>query len=280
MTEFVDPSLNPEASNAAISAVLNGGSPQQAPTIAPQPHGYVRLPGGLVQGMTASDVAYDAQVRELTGADEEYVDRVRSGRPERFVEAVLERGVVSIGDKPVNRQVINDLLLGDAEFLMVEIRRATYGETVEYEGVVCPHCRESMDLLIEIDDIPVSPLKNTDDRFFEVPLRKGGKAFVRMPRFGDLSADFQNESLTDAERKTLLLSRVVLSLQLPNGDRTPIEGSPDAARSMSAADRSAIMNALGKRRVGPAYNEVKFTHDACGEEVPFPITMGDLFPDL
>lgn len=280
MAEFVDPTSNPEASNAAIASLLSGSTAEVAPTIAPQPHGFVRLPGGLVRGPDPTQVSYEAEVRELTGEDEEYIDRIRQGRPDRFVEAVLERGVVKVGDLPSSKQIISELLLGDAEFLMVEIRRATYGETVEYSDVTCPHCLGSMDLIIEIDDIPVTPLESTEARYFEVPLRKGGKAHVRMPRFSDLSSEFQNDKLTEAERKTLLLSRVVMSIESPSGERTAIEGSPDAARHLSSADRNAIVNALGKRRVGPAYNEVKFTHDACGEEVPFPITMGDLFPDL
>ena len=276
---FSDPTLNPDASNAAVQALFNDSDTGPAPTIAPQPDGFVRLPGGLVRGLDVNEVAYDAEVRELTGADEEYIDRVRRGRGmDRFVEAVLERGVVEIGGQPVTKAVINELLLGDAQFLLNEVRRATYGEEIEFTGFRCPGCNEELEVTIDVADIPVHPLKDTSERFFEVPLRKGAKAHVRIPRFSDL---VDNTDTTPAEARTLLLSRVVLSIEDKDGNFTPVAGSSDAARALGLADRNSIINSLGKRTIGPAYNEVKFTHEgSCGEEVPFPVSVGDLFPDM
>lgn len=275
----IDPTIDPERANSAIASLLADDAPT-APTIAPQPDGFVRLAGGLVRGLDASEVSYEAEVRELTGIDEEYIDRVRAGRPDKFIEAIIERGTVSIGDHPSSKQLIGELLLGDAELLYMEIRRATYGDAIEYENIQCPHCGETMDLTIEIDDIPIARLEKSEDRFFDVPLRRGRVAHCRLPRFSDLISELANESLNDAERRTILLSRVVLSVTDASGNTAPIAGSVDGARVLPTADRTAIIEALGKRKVGPKYNEVKFTHETCGEEVPFPLAMGDLFPNL
>lgn len=278
-TQHIDPTADPELANAAVASLLAGDKPTE-PTIAPQPDGFVRLAGGLVLGVDAGEVSYDAEVRELNGIDEEYIDRVRKGRPEKFIEAIIERGTVSIGDHEASKQVIGQLLLGDAELLYNEVRRATYGDEIEFENVICPHCGESMDLSIEIDDIPVTRLEKSEDRYFDVALRKGKVAHCRLPLFSDLVSELSNEELNDAERRTLLLSRVVLSVTDGAGNVSPIAGSPDAARALPSADRTAIIEALGNRKVGPKYNEVKFTHETCGEEVPFPLAMGDLFPHL
>lgn len=274
LTSGVNALENPTAANAALSAAFADDKPV-APVLAPQPHGFVRLAGGLVRGLDASTVEYDAEVRELNGADEEYIDRVKQGAPHRFIEAVIERGTVSIGGRTADKTAIGQLLLGDAELLYTEIRRATFGEEIEFEGVQCPGCRERLDVAIEINDIPVARLEKSEDRFFEVVLRKGDKANCRLPSFADLSSDLANEELTDAERRTLLLSRTVLSLTKASGETVPVD-----AVSLGTADRVKIIEALGNRKVGPKYNEVKFTHEACGQEVPFPLAMGDLFPNL
>jgi len=146
--------------------------------------------------------------------------------------------------------------------------------------VTCPQCGEVLDVVIDLDDIPVARLENSADRFFDVELRKGKVAHCRLPRFGDLVADLSNDSLNEAERKTILLSRVTLSVTDANGNTAPVGGSLEAARALGTADREKIITALGERKVGPKYNEVKFTHETCGEEVPFPLAMGDLFPTL
>jgi len=278
-TQHFDALADPTATNAAVAALLAEDKPP-APTMAPQPDGFVRLAGGLVRGLDASQVEYDAEVRELTGLDEEYIDRVRSGRPDKFIEAIIERGTVALGDSPTSKALIGDLLLGDAELLFLEIRRATYGDEIEYERVTCPQCGEVLDVVIDLDDIPVARLENSADRFFDVELRKGKVAHCRLPRFGDLVADLSNDSLNEAERKTILLSRVTLSVTDANGNTAPVGGSLEAARALGTADREKIITALGERKVGPKYNEVKFTHETCGEEVPFPLAMGDLFPTL
>jgi hypothetical protein len=45
-------------------------------------------------------------------------------------------------------------------------------------------------------------------------------------------------------------------------------------------DRKRILDAIENKQPGPQYNEVKFTHDSCGKEVPLFISAGDLFQGL
>lgn len=269
---------NPTLTNALSAAVLSDDS-VEAPTIAPQPSGFVRLAGGLVRGLDASEVEYTAEVRELNGEDEEYIDRVRTGNPEKFFESVVERGTTKFGEAKSDTSTVGKLLLGDAELLFMEIARATYGDEITYHEWYCAGCDTVLDVTIEIDDIPIERLKNSEDRFFDVPLRNGRIAHCRLPIVSDTRGDLNKDGMTEAERKTILLSHTVLAISDKSGSPSPVAGSMDAARTIGSADRLTIITEIGNRKVGPKYNEVTFKHEECGEESPFPIQMGDLFPN-
>lgn len=274
MTEVISTDTNPELAAQAVQSLIAPDAPQ-APTIPTPEPGFFSLPGGLVRSLGAS-TQKDAEVRELNGEDEEYVDRVKRGNPSKAYEALIERGLVGVGGDPVSKTELREMLLADAEKCLIEIRRSTYGENLEYEGLTCPHCKEVFDLNLSLDDIPVTPLERSEDRFFTVKLRRGGVAHVRLPRLADI---VEGEDLTPSEYNTLLLANLVLSIE-KDGERKPVAGSPDAARALSLADREAILGELNKRKVGPQWAATKFVHSTCGEEVPFPLTVGDLFPSL
>lgn len=268
---------NPEAAAAAVQAMV-APAETEAPVIPAPAPGFVRLPCGVSSGM--GDTVYDAEVRELTGADEEFIDRVRRGAPGKLVEAILERGVRTIDGKPAPKHLLRELLIGDVNALLVAVRESTYGPEIgPYEGLICPHCKEEFDLTLEVSDIPQRPMEDTNDRYFTVDLRNGRTANCRMVRLGDLPD--ANADATSAEYNTLLLSKAVLSVDEPGRASTPVGGSTDAARALNIADRRKILVELGKRNaVGPDLSGVKITHETCGEEVPYPLEMGDLFPGL
>lgn len=261
--------------DAAVQQFLASDTPE-APKMPTPETGFFRLPGGY-SAVGKGSVEYQAEVRELNGDDEEYIDRVKRGKPTKFAEAILERGLVRLGAEKVTKAVLAQMLLGDAEKALLEIRRATYGDSLEYESLTCPHCRERFNLTLTLDDIPERKLDNPAEAQFRVPLRKGGHALVRLPRLSDIPE--VDGDATDAEVNTAHLANVVLSIE-KGGEVSPINGSVDAARHLGVADRRAILTELAKRKIGPMLDEVSFTHDVCGKEVPFPLAPGDLFPGL
>lgn len=269
--------MDPEKAAAAVQAMVANDS-AKAPSIAAPDPGFVTLPAGLeVVNDGVKTVEQDAEVRELTGEDEEFVDRVRRGNPGQLVSALLERGVVSIGGRPAPKHVLRNLLVGDAQALLVALRVATYGDEFSYEGIVCPSCGEEFDLTFTADEIPT--VKSEGKRAFDVHLRNGKIAHCRLLRLGDV------ESLpaegTKAEYNTVLLSKVVLSLEDPAGNLVGVSGSPDKARSLSLADRRKILVALGEQGIaGPDLEGMSVTHETCRKEVSLPLTVGDLFPGL
>lgn len=278
---FSNPLINPGGANAAIAAMLNQGSEVTKPEIALPAGGQFRLPGGYVSGNDFANVRYDAEVRELTGADEENITKARNGGIGKFIATLLSSGAVSVGDQKAGPAVLSNLLLGDRDTLLLEIRRATYGDEIVWDRYSCPWCAEEFRLTVTLDEIPIRRLDNPADRVFEVELRRGRKAFVRLPIGSDQEAILAVvDRATDSEQNTILLSRCLISVVEADGSENAVTGNPEFARSLGIVDRQSILSAIEEKQPGPQYNDVKFTHDSCGKEVPLFISAGDLFQGL
>ena len=243
-------------------------------------NGSVKLVCGLVRKL-GSETIYNVEVQELTGEHEELIAKSRrSPNIARFVSTILECGIATIGGESAKKEDIKKLLLGDREQLLMEIRRVTYGDELSFFEINCPQCGELLDVTINLDNIPVVKLERSEDRNFEVQLRKGGKAEVRLPNGEDQEAILENTEATDAQRNTVMLERCVSSLTDKDGKQTHVAIRPVAVRELSVPDRHAILDEITRRQSGPRYNDVKFTHESCGKEVPLPLGLWDLFPHL
>jgi hypothetical protein len=274
--------MNPGLANAAISAAMQNGEGQVVKPEIPLPAGgSFRLPGGYVSGGDFASVRYDAEVRELTGADEEAIAKARQAGLGKFVSTLLACGTVSIGDQQASQSVLSNLLLGDRDNLLLEIRRATFGDEIVWDKFSCMHCGEEFRLSVTLDEIPVRRMDDPSQRIFEVPLRNGRKAFVRLPVGSDQDAVLAvAERTTASEQDTLLLSRCLISVVTANGTETAVSSNAEFARSLGIVDRRSILDAIEQKQPGPQYNDIKFTHEACGKEVPLYISAGDLFQGL
>lgn len=273
--EVIDPADNPALANAQIAAVL-ADAPEEVPSIDPPAEVFLTLPGGYVRD--DGSVVRDIEVQELSGTHEERIVRARlSGDQSRFLQTLLECGVVSIGGKEATSKALEDLLVGDREYAALAIRNATYGPEIDYGHSTCPECREEVDIVVRLSEIPVRALKQ---REFEVKLRKGGKADVRLPNGADQSLYLADEEMNDAERNSLLLSRCVRRLTEKNGTEHLTAGFPSLVRdSLGIVDRKAIIDAINENQPGPLYDEVEYEHE-CGFKMHLPVGLMHLFPGL
>jgi hypothetical protein len=193
---------------------------------------------------------------------------------------VLECGVEKFGDERPTQDDFDALVLGDRDYLLLEIARATYGDQLDYEKISCPHCGEEFDVSISIsEEIPLTRLDRITDQQFDVRLRNGRVAKVSLPTVA-ISRDLV-KTTTAAEANTLILSRCISEITGPKGTTT-IAGDKDAARRLSVRDRQALVDEMYSRMPGPKYNGVKFNHEpgGCGKEVRLEVTMADLFRSL
>lgn len=281
MTEWIDPTVNPEKSIAQIEKIMAEANTVSAPVIEPPADDLVSLPGGLIK---KDKVIRSVQVKELTGEDEESLARAsQSMNPFTFIDRLLKCGVIRIGEEPAidNEKLLSQMLVGDREALILGIRQATYGDIIEIKDWICPACAAKSDLAMEVSDIPVvhlsDPIMETS---FQVKMRKGGFASVRLANGSDQVATFDKQELTQAQRETILLSRCVISLTDKMGVEKSVAGFPSLVREMSVPDRHAILNELANRQPGPKYDKVEYKCESCDNDVKVAVTIGHLFLDF
>lgn len=264
---------NPVLASEVANSLLDSGRREEAPPVIIErpPDCSVTLPGGLV--LLSGEVVHDAEVRELTGADEEALSKADAMRnPARYIQTILGRAVLRVGDyEPPSKDVLSALLIGDRNTLLLGIRKATYGHTMEV-STTCPGCDEELDIEFDLNqDIPIRTLEDPAKRIFTVELRNGRQARVALPCGGDQDAVLADGKRTVSEMNTLMLSRCVQEI-----DGQPIMGV-NAVRNMGLADRRKILDFLAATQPGPQLEEVSEECPACGRSVPVPLDLFGLF---
>lgn len=223
----------------------------------------VKLLAGLIRGQ---QVLLDAEVRELNGADEEAI--MKSGGMGKSLMTILRRGVVSIGGEPVTDDMLDSLLAGDRDHLMLAICRITFGSSSSVR-TTCPSCGVVGSSTIDLDkDVPVTPFNG--DWSWTIPTKLGelGVGFYNGITQKKLMENLDKNS---AEISTLILAGCIRSL-----DGRPVI-AVDVARAMGMADRETVLQEVLEKAPGPRLLEVTTACEACGEKIFYPLSLASLF---
>src|SRR5688572_25966659 len=107
--------------------------------MAPQPatEWEVALPGGLIDA-GGKRLAH-AQLRPLTGAEEDWLAAHPSVPVAVAVTSLLSACLVRVGEATVDREFVRRLLVGDRDYLMLQLRRITLGDQIR-AVLHCPAC--------------------------------------------------------------------------------------------------------------------------------------------
>lgn len=260
--------------NALTKKVLHSLNP--APVIDDLPDTYIKLPAGII---TDKEVIQDAEVQELTGEHEEKLARARtSNNPAKYVNTLLQCGVVSIGDRPATPALLDSLLQGDLDMLIVGICIATFGSDFELVNIECPHCNELNDIGLNLKDIPVNKLADPSQREFLIDLRFGKKAKISFPD-GNVQNEIFKEPRTIPEANTITLAHCLISLIDSEGNERLSNGMADV-KKLGVKDRRTLEEFIYDNQPGPRYDEVTAQCSSCEGEVPVPLNVGILFREL
>lgn len=260
---------NPAALQAAANVAMFDDTPKRGPVLAQNPPDTsVTLPAGVV---TEDDILTTAEVRELTGVDEERLARIDFRKHfGRYLNEIVLRGVVSLGGREVTSEILDDLVMGDRDFLILEIRRATFGNLVNMT-LKCPTCKEEFETDIDLTtDIPMKRLDDPSDQFFKVELRNGRSASVRLPSARSQQEVLSDEKATVAEQNTYMLAKCVAAIDGDSPTMTDI-------KHLSMGDRRTLLTDIADRGVGPQFLEVRQACTNCAEEFPLVLDLVDLF---
>lgn len=268
MTNTLKAATNAAAANDLLEKALTteDTTPEPAKITAPSDV-QVNLPGGYVT--TAGEVYRTATVRELTGKDEEVI--VRGGNVAKVFSTILLRGTTSIGDVPVTEDVLDSLLIGDREAILLGIYRMTFGEVAEI-AAWCKGCGNQKIVGVDVQkDIKTKVLLDPiEDRRFTVYGRKN-EFLVALPT--GLTEKKVSSSLdaNPAEALSILLENTVISID----GRNVI--SKAQVQNLGVLDRRAIADQIAERNPGPQFEDIVVSCPDCEGEVNVPISLGTLF---
>lgn len=206
-----------------------------------------------------------AQVRELTGEDEELIASAASKKEltySEYMSVLLKQSVVSVGsiDVASSPSVLDDLIVGDRDLLFVGTVKATYGKIRELEAV-CNKCEATNYVQINLDeDFKVDlPKKDLHDDL-TVTLKDGSVIHLRYPTGAD-SQYVAQKAKTTAEQNTLMLARC--SVWYGNEP----SNKEAWAKSLNLGDRNKLVKALTTDPPGPRMEEVKTQCADCGSDL-------------
>jgi hypothetical protein len=264
ISALTDPGLANKLAAEAVAEKID--TPEPAKIKAPSDV-VVNLPGGYMS--PSGEVYRTAEVRELTGRDEEAI--VKASNLAKALAITLSKGTVRIGDLPATEDVLDKILAADRDAIMLGIYRATFGDTAEF-GAYCSGCKETKIAEINIlEDVKIKVLADPlEDRAFKVQ-GKTKEYLVKLPE-GKLQRDFANNiEKTSSELDTLLLEYCVLEI-----NDNPVLGKSQI-QLIGLSDRRKILEQIIANNPGPQFDDVKITCPDCGGEVVVPINLGTLF---
>lgn len=260
---------NPDLANDIIAQVL--AEPNEPEEEAPSvevltpPDLLLTLPGGYISPI--GELSTEVEIRELVGRDEEAISKVKTVGA--AMTTILKRGIVKVGGEATNDTVLDNMLAGDRDYVLLHIFAATFGSTITSDQT----CSCGAELSITVDvtqDVEVKKLDDPSDRHFTVELSRGS-AVVELPTGHTQKALFAAGDKTFSELSTLLLANTVTEI---NG--MPVLG-PQQVLDLPVRDRRKIAEEIAKRNPGPRLQDIKKSCPDCGETLEVPVSLASLF---
>lgn len=261
---------NPALANSLIQDIINNTEQEVLETTEPDIEApselVVDLPGGHVT--TVGEIINEAEVRELTGRDEEAAAKANSIA--KTFSTVIQRGVVRIGSEQATQALLDSLLAGDRDYLMLHIYAATFGNTLEAHPY-CGTCDDRVDVTINLlKDVPVKRLESAYDRNFTVEC-SAGTVEVSLP-----TGQAQLAMLSAADKNFSELSTILLSETVTKIGRMPVMG-PAQILDLTIRDRRKISEEIIARNPGPQFQDTTVTCPMCASTLEVPLSLAALF---
>jgi hypothetical protein len=116
----------------------------------------VALPGGILSGDDGSSYrrCRSAVIRPLSGHEEAWLAGNRQLPNAMIVTRLLNSCVLAIDGEPAPSSVAQRMLVGDRDYLLLQLRRVTLGDRL-LAVINCPACESKMDIDLDTASVPV-----------------------------------------------------------------------------------------------------------------------------
>jgi hypothetical protein len=141
----------------------------------------VNLLGGLVlhDGHRLDQVG----LRRLSGREEDWLSRHGGVSIAEAITEVLAACLTLDEAGLTTRQIAQGLLVGDRDFMMIQLRRLTLGDQIA-AVYTCPACASKMDVSLDLSDVPVEFSLQTQS-IYELELSGDRCVRFRLPNGAD-----------------------------------------------------------------------------------------------
>ncbi|MEC4018797.1 T4 family baseplate hub assembly chaperone [Streptomyces sp. H27-D2] len=238
------------------------------------------LPGGYWDA--TGRLHREFELAALTGREEELLVQARQPQTATLVTEVLSRCVRRLGDiSPVPSEVARQLLVADRHYLLLQLRRATFGDLV-HANLICPwpDCGERVSLDFSLAEVPVEEARHrapvhTMTLSAAAPSGSGTAAggcqvSFRLPNGADQEELSEQLAHNEARALTLLLTRCVQRL-----------GSYEPPEERQLAELSASARSEIEERMQQLAPKVEQTMEAacaeCGRTIVAPFDIQRFF---
>ena len=196
-----------------------------------------------------------ASLRPLSGRDEEWLARHRDLPSAVRVTWLLNQCLVELDGATASGELVQRMLVGDREFLMMQLRRITLGDRVQ-AVITCPECGNKMDVDFRLDEVPVQPRPQKQST---ISLELSGRTVrFRLPNGGDQEAVVHHENAGEA-----LLDRCV---------------EDDGGQPLSSGEREAVVAEM--EQLAPQVDvELDLTCPECSHAFLLPFDVTAFFLD-
>lgn len=217
------------------------------PLIADPENQSLELQRGLYRN---GDWMTDVTVRELTGADEEAMARVKDTLD--LIDMILCLGTTHIGTYDMTTMtvaersaILGELLVGERSQILLAIVICTYGnqKTIKTECQICG-AEQEIDLILS-EDFKMKPMTNPHQIVNSYVTGKNDKVEYRPVSGSDQMEALRKKGSSTAEQNTIILSRCITSR---NG--AMIVDPIAFCRSLSIKDRQALLKLLLENQPG------------------------------
>jgi hypothetical protein len=243
----------------------------------------VTLPVGLEDPETGS-VLRDVTLRKMTGNEEAALADPKLRRNGGKLVTALIAGCARVEGKPLGADAVRRLTSADRNFLLLELRRLTFGDLMEAQ-YTCPRCTGTTLMMEDLAELPVRTVDDgATDGEIEVHLEDGFRDAdgavhrdfsFRLPTGEDEEAAHALRDENPSRQRDALITRCLLSV----GDLEPRRMRALGVRvlsDLSMSDRRLIQRHLEEAVPGPELARDVIC-DRCGDAFRQTLDMSHFF---
>ena len=245
----------------------------------------VSLPVGFFDE-EIGEIVRAATLRKMTGNEEALLadPRLRANGG-KLITALLASCVTALGEKPGGNGRVRALSSADRNFLLLELRRLTFGDEMEAH-YRCPHCQGTTLVVEDLSTIEVRRSED-DEEAPEIRVNLGDgyqdpdgnwqtEMVFALPTGADEEAAGTRRDANPARQRDALLARCLKQVGDLEPRRIRAIGTKILA-SLSMSDRRRIQKGLDDAAPGPDLTRSVLC-EQCGEEYRTTLDMSDFFP--